>query len=187
MLQGFDYYAAQNKWEHARQMYVFAQEILEQYPNQFHEESSRWHIGLAQVELRNDNTAAAKTALFAAENLLEESNLIWWQPVVQYYLGELYLQEQDVVQAKIRFRNVLTLVKNGAMPDYQALSLLALATLELDEVARLHLLEQCVATVEERARAVVYTHCMREAGLLLAASDSEYHKDLGNRCLQKVG
>jgi tetratricopeptide (TPR) repeat protein len=182
---GFEYYSALAEWEQARQQFEQARQWMDLQPEAYGEERVRLLLGLGLVDLRQGSLPEAQTWLHDADLLIAERGFAWWQPVVAYFLGLLYLQNRQQVEAKAHFERGLAASNEGGCPDYKPLLLLQLALLEEGEKQAAYL-EQCVTAVNKRSRFLDRLWCLRQAGTLLARYPEPQRQELGQRCLNQA-
>jgi tetratricopeptide (TPR) repeat protein len=182
---GFEYFCPLQRWQKAKGQFEQAQSLIDLQPESYIEEMARLLIGLGQVEIFSGSLSTAKKYLREAHKLIDEKELIWWQPIVEYFLGIACKNQDNLTHAESYFQSSLISAKEGC-PDFNALAYLSLAELETNLQKREELLEKSVLTAKNRSRFGDKLVCFQRAGHLLSESKNGRLKKLGEECLASV-
>lgn len=179
---GFEYFCPLQQWDKAKEQFEQAQKLIDLQPESYIEERARLLIGLGQAEIFSGSLSRAKKYLADAHESINERELIWWRPVVEYFLGVVYKRQGDLAEAESYFHNSLSSAEEGA-PDFNSLVYLDLAELETNPLKREDLLEKSVLAARSRSRFSDKMVCFEKAGRLLLRSKDGRLKKLGEECL----
>mgnify|MGYP002622782712 CR=1 FL=1 len=182
---GFEYFCPLQQWQQAKSQFEQAQTLIDLQPESYIEERARLWVGLGQVEAFSGSLTEAKKFLSDAYHLIQERELIWWLPIVEYFLGVVSQRQGERVEATSYFRRSLSSAKEGS-PDFNALVYLGLAELETNLQKREEFLEKTVMTARSRSRFGDKLVCFDRAGRLLLGSRDGRLKKLGEKCLAAV-
>jgi tetratricopeptide (TPR) repeat protein len=179
---GFEYYCQLQQWQSAKGQFEQAQRLIDLQPESYIEERARLLIGLGQVEIFSGRLSKAMKLLHDAYDLIDERELIWWRPLVEYYLGIVYKNQGNIAEAKMYLQSSLVSAKEGS-PEFNSLVYLDLAELETDLHTREELLEKSVLTARSRSRFGDKMVCLEKAGRLLLESKDGRLRKLGEECV----
>ncbi|MCA9943126.1 MAG: tetratricopeptide repeat protein [Anaerolineales bacterium] len=182
---GFEFYCPLQQWDKAKAQFEQAQKLIELQPDSYIEESARLWASLGQVEIHSGTISEAKAYLQKSYELIQAKELIWWQPVVEYFLGLVSKEEGNLHEAKAFFEDSLVSAKEGC-PDFNSLVFLELAEMEVDDSNREALLEKCILTARDRSRFGDKLICFERAGRQLAGSENGRLAKLASECLAMV-
>jgi hypothetical protein len=159
--------------------------VLSEHPGAYPEQQVRVWLGQCQLALQQNLLDDVGELLATAENLIKETELVWWHPIIAYFQGHYHWQQGDNTTAKNHFEAGKTAVAQGGSPDYLPLILLALARLtEGDE--QIEYLLQTVEASQARSRFVDRITCLQTAGLYLVESKDEKLHEIGRACLAQA-
>ncbi|MBK8901871.1 MAG: tetratricopeptide repeat protein [Anaerolineaceae bacterium] len=180
---GFEYYSPLQKWDEAKVQYEAAKQLIDLQPESYIEETARLLVGLGQVELNSGNTLAAKQYLQDAYKLMNDKDLIWWQPVAEHFLGIVFKLEGNFFEAINWFERSLSASEDGC-PDFKCFTFLELASFASGPEEREALLEKSILSATERSRFMDKVACYKTAGPLLAQSRIQRLRTIGENCLE---
>jgi predicted ATPase len=184
-LWGYEYSNALEQWEDAALQFALAQQVLSEHPGAYPEQQVRVWLGQCQLASQQNLLDDVGELLATAENLIKETELVWWHPIIAYFQGQYHWQQGDNTTAKNHFEAGKTAVAQGGSPDYLPLILLALARLtEGDE--QIEYLLQTVEASQARSRFVDRITCLQTAGLYLVESKDEKLHEIGRACLAQA-
>ncbi len=187
LLWGFEYSSGQEDWLEARKRLVQVGQLVASQPKEagmYIQGAARLWLGLGVVALNGNHFSQAKTLFEKAVRAIDGRGLHWWRPAALYYLGVVKLaQNQHSTEAAAIFEQAKLAVVNGGCPDELPLILLQLAKLEVNESAKLLLLETAVSAAFKRSRFCDKLTCFQEAGELLMNAPLYRHRRLGGSCL----
>lgn len=182
---GFEYYCALEEWDQAQNQFDQVQALINTQPDSYHEETVRLLLGQGYVALKKQQPAHAEALLQEAAGRITEKEFAWWQPVVDYFLGLLRLQQGQPSQAAQYFWAGLKASEAGGSPDYKGLLWLQLALLEVGG-KQANYLEQAVLAAHRRSRYQDRLVCLHEAGIRLIKMESPHWQQLGQRYLDEA-
>jgi hypothetical protein len=159
--------------------------VLSEHPGAYPEQQVRVWLGQCQLASQQNLLDDVGELLATAENLIKETELVWWHPIIAYFQGQYHWQRGDNATAKTHFEVGKTAVVQGGSPDYLPLILLALARLtEGDE--QIEYLLQTVEAAQARSRFVDRITCLQTAGRYLVESEDEKLREIGRACLAQA-
>ena len=186
LLMGFDYFIALQDWLNARKANDASNLILQEFPEQFFEAHARWHIAEGQYRLETGSLDIAKTSFERAISIIEEKEIVWWEPAAFYYYGNCFLMFGELGKAKTNYQYALERIESGGCPDYKPLLLLALGQLEQSSSQRFELLRSCLQAAEARSSYRAKKYCLEKASYLLLQANDERSQRLGKISLEKI-
>jgi len=182
---GFEYFSPQRNWAEAKRVFEEAGKLIDLQPDSYIEEKARLLVGLGEVEIFSGTLSQAEELLQASYELINHKELIWWRPVVEYYLGVMCQKDGQKAQAEDFFQKSLVSSQEGC-PDFNSLTMLELAELASDIQEREKLLEDCILSAQKRSRFVDKVTCLERAGHLLKDSSNKRLKKLGEKSVVSV-
>ena len=117
-LWGFEYSNVVQEWEAAAAQFAQAQRALDERPDAYPEQQVRVWLGQCQMALQQGDIERVVEWLDAADVLVADKNLVWWQSVAAYFRGKYHCLQGDSDAAKDCFARGETAVAQGGSPDY---------------------------------------------------------------------
>ena len=184
-LWGYEYSNAIADWSAAANQFAQAQRVLKERPDAYPEQQVRVWLGQCYMTLRQGSIKGVAAWLDAAEVLVNDKNLAWWQPVVAYLRGLFCCHIGDLVEAREYFEQGATAVSQGGSPDYLPLILLELAQLTEGTTRDIYLI-QTITAIRQRSRFIDRIHCLQTAGQMLLESKNEAMRTNGRNLLSSL-
>ena len=182
-LWGFEYSNVVQEWEAAAAQFAQAQRALDERPDAYPEQQVRVWLGQCQMALQQGDIERVVEWLDAADLLIADKNLVWWQSVAAYFRGKYHCYQSELEVAEACFRLGETAVAQGGSPDYLPLIFLELAALVTDHSRETYLV-QSIEAAQKRSRHRDRLHCLQTAGQLLLASKNEAMREIGQAALK---
>ncbi len=183
---GSEYHSTLGNWDVAAEYLGVARQLLRDNPGDYFELEARLNIGDAQLAINDKDYRLADQMLQAAQRIIEEKGLNWWEPVLYYFQGRV-LEATSGEFARQKYRLSEKSIQGGqGCPDYQPMILLQLAKLsEHEDEKRKHLFLSAKAA-EKRARYGDKIGVFRDIGQYLIGNNDPKLVELGERCLKKA-